>query len=142
MIIDIYQLIENSLSEARTVIQGGGTWEPLVRIVHPQGVKSMRIPALHAGPNVKAKVVDFIDHVLSMLNGSLTITVADVWIGDDSPDGFVAISWDIPFSNRRKALLVEVQACCDRLNCGIQKYMRSEGGQVLFEEFHWGDPLT
>ena len=113
-----------------------------MHIVHPLGVESMRAPGLHAGSIVKAKMVDFINHMLSVLNGGLMITVADVWIGDDTPDGFVAISWDIPFSCRRKALLVEVQACCERLTCGIQKYMRSADGQVLFGEFHWGDPLA
>jgi hypothetical protein len=142
MMTDIDQLIENSLSEARTVIQEGGTWEPLVRIIHPLGVESMRVPELHADSTVKAKMVDFINHALSVLNGNLMITVADVWIGDDTPDGFVAISWGIPFSCRRKAILVEVRACCERLTCGIQKYMRSADGQVHFGEFDWGDPLA
>lgn len=113
-----------------------------MHIVHPLGVESMRVPGLHAGSIEKAKVDDLINHMLSVLNGGLMITVADVWIGEDTPDGFVAISRDIPFSGRGKALLVQVEACCERLVCGIQKYMRSAGGQVLFGEIHWGDPLA
>ena len=79
---------------------------------------------------------------LGELEGSLLITVADVWIGEDTPDSFVAIFWDIPFSGRRKALLVEVQSCCERLTCGIQKYWRCAGGQVCFDEFRCGGPLA
>jgi hypothetical protein len=139
---DVDLLIGNSLSLAHSVIEEGGTWEPLVHIIHSLGVQSMRAPGLHAGLIEKAKVVDEIDHQLSVLKGSLLITVSDVWIGEDTPDGFVAISWGIPFSCRHKALLVEVRACCDRLTCGIQKYKRSADGQVLFGEFQWGDPLA
>ncbi|MGB8029852.1 MAG: hypothetical protein WCF30_09305 [Terracidiphilus sp.] len=141
MMTEIDQLMQNSLSEARSVIEGGGTWEPLVHIVHSQGVHSMRVPRLHAGLAEEAKMVDEINQQLDVLNGELLITVSDVWIGEDTPDGFVAISWGIPFSGRRKALLVQVEACCDRLTCGMQKYMRCADGQVLFGELCWGDPL-
>ena len=75
-----------------------------------------------------------------MLNGNLMITVSDLWIDEDTPDRFVAISWDTPFTGHRKALVVEVLACCERLTCGtVQKYMRCADGQVLFEEFFWGE---
>jgi len=142
MLTDVDILIVSSLSLARSVIEEGGTWEPLVHIVHPLGVQSMRVPGLHAGLDGKVKVVDDINHQWSVLKGILLITVADVWIGEDTQEGFVAISWDIPFSCRRKALLVEVQACCEHLTNGIQKYKRSPDGQVLVGEFHWGDPLA
>jgi hypothetical protein len=138
----VLHLIAKSLSEARSVVEKGGTWEPLVHIVHSLGVQSMRAPGLHARPVAKAKQVDEINYQLDLLNGEFLITVSDVWIGEDTPDGFVAVSWDIPFSGRRKALEVEVVACCDRLVCGIQKYMRSAGGQMVFGEFQWGDPST
>lgn len=136
----VNKLIAESLSQARSVVEKGGTWEPLVHIVHSLGVQSMRAPGLHARPVAKAKQVDEINLELSRLNGEFLITVSDVWIGEDTPDGFVAVSWDIPLSGRRKALEVEVQACCDRLACGIQKYTRSADGKVLFEEFQWGTP--
>lgn len=136
----VNQLIAESLNEARSVVEEGGTWEPLVHIIHSLGVQSMRAPGLHAGPVAKAKQVGEINHQLSLLNGEFLITVSDIWIGEDTPDGFVAISWDIPYPGRRKALVVEVLTCCDRLNCGIQKYMRASDGHVLFGEFHWGDP--
>jgi hypothetical protein len=82
-----------------------------------------------------------IDSVLSALQGNLVITVSDVWIGGDTPDGFVAISWDTPFSDRRKALFVEVQGCCDQFIRGIQKYRRCADGLVDFDEFRCGSPL-
>jgi hypothetical protein len=138
----VNKLIAESLSEARSVVEKGGTWEPLVHIVHSLGVQSMRAPGLHAGPVAKAKQVGEINLELSRLNGEFLITVSDVWIGEDTPDGFVAVSWDIPFSGRLKALEVEVQACCDRLACGMQKYIRTSDGKVLFGEFQWGAPLT
>ena len=135
----VNKLITESLSEARSVVENGGTWEPQVHIVHSLGVQSMRAPGLHAGPVAKAKQVGEINHQLSLLTGEFLITVSDIWIGEDTPDGFVAISWDTPFSGR-KALEVEVKACCDRLACGIQKYWRSADGKVLFGEFEWGTP--
>lgn len=136
----VNKLITESLSEARSVIDQGGAWEPLVLIVHSLGVQSMRAPGLHAGPVGKAKQVEEIDRQLNRLNGEFVITVSDIWIGEDTPDGFVAFSWDVPFSGRRKALQVEVKACCDRLACGMQKYVRSTDGEVLFAEFEWGVP--
>jgi hypothetical protein len=136
----VNKLVAESLSEARSVIEEGGTWEPLVHIVHSLGVHSMRAPGLHAGPVAKAEQLEEINHQLDLLKGEFLITVADVWIGEDTPEGFVAVSWDIPFSGRRRALEVEVLACCDRLACGIQKYMRYADGKVLFEEFQWGTP--
>ena len=136
----VNKLIAESLSEARSVVEKGGTWEPLVHIVHSLGVQSMRAPRLHAEPVAKAKQVEEINHQLSLLNGEFLITVSDVWIGEDTPDGLVAVSWDIPLSGRRKALEVEVVTCCDRLACGFQKYMRSADGKVLFGEFQWGTP--
>jgi hypothetical protein len=136
----VNKLITESLSEARSVVEKGGTWEPQVHIVHSLGVQSMRAPGLHAAPVVKAKQLEEINRQLDLLSGEFLITVSDVWIGEDRPDGFVAVSWDIPFSGRRKALEVEVTACCDRLACGIQKYMRSADGKVLFGEFQWGVP--
>jgi hypothetical protein len=136
----VNKLVAESLSDARSVIEEGGTWEPLVHIVHSLGVKSMRAPGLHAGPVVKAKQLDEINHQLDLLEEQFVIRVSDVWIGEDTPDGFVALSWDIPFTGHRKALEVEVTACCDRLAWGIQKYMRSADGKVLFEEFQWGIP--
>jgi hypothetical protein len=136
----VNRLITESLSEARSVVETGGTWEPQVHIVHSLGVQSMRAPGLHAGPVAKAKQVDEINFELSRLNGEFLITVSDVWIGEDTPEGFVAVSWDIPFSGRRKALEVEVLACCDRLACGLQKYRRSADGKVLFGDFQWGNP--
>jgi hypothetical protein len=136
----VNQLIAESLSEARSVVEDGRTWEPLVHIVHSLGVQSMRAPGLHAGPVAKAKQVGEINLELSRLNSEFMITVSDVWIGEDTPEGFVAFSWDIPFSGRHKALEVEVVTCCDRLACGIQKHKRSADGQVLFGEFNWGEP--
>jgi len=133
------RLIEESLSKARLVIEEGGTWKPLVHIVHPLGVRSTRVPGLCSGPVKKVKVVDEINHQLSVLNSNLMITVSDLWIDEDTPDRFVAISWDTPFTGHRKALIVAISACCDRLTCGMQMYMRCADGQVLFDEFFWGE---
>ena len=134
MMTDVDLLIENSLSRARSVIEDSGTWEPLVQIVHPLGVQTMRAPGLQAGSIERAKATGEINHQLSVLKGILVITVADVWISEDTPEGLVVVSLDMPFSGRRKALHVEVQSCCDRL-CSIQKYRRCAGGQVCFDEY-------
>lgn len=136
--IDVEQLIEDSLGHARSVIEQGGVWDPLVQVVHALGVDSMRVPELHAGSLEKAQAVAAIESWSSALRGMLLITVSDVWIGGDTPDGSVAISWDIPFSDRRKALFVETRGCCDQYICGIQKYGRCADGQVHFDKFCFG----
>ena len=68
----VHQLIAESLSEARSVIQEGGTWDPLVHIVHPQGVQSMFVLGLHAGSNEKSKLVDEINNQMSALKVSVS----------------------------------------------------------------------
>ena len=138
----VNQLIAESLSEAHSVVGKGGTWEPLVHIVHSLGVQSMRAPGLHAGPVAKAKQVGEINLELSRLNSEFMITVSDVWIGEDTPDGCAAVSWDVPISGRRKALVAEVLESSGRRTCGMLKYKRCADGQVLFGELLWGDPST
>lgn len=72
----VNELIAESLSEARSVVEKGGAWEPLVHFVHSVGVQSMRVPGLHAGPFAKAEQVGEINLELSRPNGEFLITVS------------------------------------------------------------------
>ncbi len=130
------------MSEARSGIVEGAAWVPVVHIIHSLGVHSMRAPGLQAGPIERAKALNEIDHQLSELKGNLVITLADVWIGEDTPDGCAAVSWDFPFPGRRKALVAEVVECSGRRTCVMLKYKRCADGKVLFGELLRGDPST
>jgi hypothetical protein len=138
----IQHLIAKSLSEACSRILESETWAPVVHIIHSLGVHSMHVPGLQAGPVERTKALNEIDRQLSELKGNLVITLADVWIGEDTPDGCVAVSWDVPFSGRRKALVAEVLECSGRRTCCMLNYKRRADGQVLFGELLWGDPST
>ena len=138
----VLHLIAKSMSEACAGIVEGAAWVPVVHIIHSLGVHSMRAPGLQAGPVERAKALDEIDHQLSELKGKLVITLADVWIGEDTPDGCAAVSWEVPLSGRRKALVAEVVECSERGTCVMLKYKRCDDGKVLFGELLRGDPST
>ena len=38
------EVIQSSLSKARSVIEAGGTWSPLLHILHPEEIVSARFP--------------------------------------------------------------------------------------------------
>jgi hypothetical protein len=136
----VNQLVEKSLLTARSVIEEGGTWGFLAHIVHPGGVKSLIAKGLHSDPSERARVNDKINLMMEVLESNLLITIADAWIGEEASDGCVGISFDSPFSGRRKALVVDIWGCSRRLISGMQEYLRLPDGQVLFGELLWGDP--
>jgi hypothetical protein len=140
-ISDVDEVIESSLREARSAIREGRTWEPQLYCVHSLGVKFIPIRTLPPGLIQKVRAIDQAKPEWSAVRGGLMITVAEVWSGDDTPDGFATFSWDIPLSDR-KALLVEVKAFRDRVYYGIQKYSRCACGQVCFDEVCWVGPLA
>jgi hypothetical protein len=137
----VNQLIEGSLRAARRDIEEGGTFEFLAHIVHPGGVQSLTAKGLSSDPSQRTKVNDQINLLMGVLKSSLLITILDAWIGEVTPDS-CAISFDIPSSGRRKALVVEIWGCSRRLTCGMQEYQRLPVGKVLFGELLWGDPLA
>ena len=61
---DIEELIELSLSGARSAIEEDGSWEPLVHILHPKGVESVVIRGMGADPRQK-------DQLASRINSRL-----------------------------------------------------------------------
>jgi hypothetical protein len=93
---------------------------------------------LNSDPGQRAKVNDRINLLMGVLKSNLLITISDAWIGEETSDGCVAISFD-PFPGRRKALVVEIWGCSRRLTSGMQEYTHIADGQVLFGELLWVD---
>jgi hypothetical protein len=142
MMIDIDELIETSLSAARSSIIEHGTCVFLVIIVHPGGIKSLIFQAAPSNPSEESGLENQINYWAGLLNSDLVIVISDKWIGEDTSDGCVAISATTPFAGRRKALAVEILGSLGVVKAGMQKYWGRAGGEVHFGEFLWGEPLV
>jgi hypothetical protein len=140
--IDIDKLVETSLSAARSSIIEHGTCAFLVLIVHPEGVQGLIFPAAPSSPSEESALDDQINHWAGRLNSTQVIVISDKWIGEDTPEGCVAISATTPFAGQRKALAVEILGSLGVVKAGMQKYWRRAGGEVDFGEFLWGEPLV
>ena len=137
----VIQLIEKSLSGARAAIEAGEIWGSLVHIVHLGGVQTLIAKGIHSGRAERAKENVRINLLMEVLKSNLLVTVSDAWIGEETSDGNVAISFDSPLPGQSKALVVEIWGCGQRLASGMQQYRRFANGRVLFEEFLWADSL-
>ncbi len=122
---DIEELIELSLSEARSAIEEDGSWEPLVHIFHPKGVESIVIRGMGADPRQKDQLASRINSRLRELNGLLVIMVTDCWVGKGIPGISMTPSLQTPFHRQAEALMVSVWG---------------PDGRVEFEELKWEEP--
>jgi hypothetical protein len=139
---DIEELIELSLSEARSAIEEGGSWEPLVHIVHPKGVESIVIRGMGADPRQKNQLADRINSRLKELNGLLVIMITDCWVGKEIPGESMTPSLQTSFHRQAEALMISVWGPDGVATCGVQMYRRCADGKVVFEELQWQEPST
>jgi hypothetical protein len=114
----------------------------LVHIVHAKGIKNLIFLAAPSNPSELSGLENQINYWAGALNSDLVIVISDKWIGEDTPDGCVAISATTPLAGQRKALAVEILGSLGVVKAGMQKYWRRAGGEVDFEEFLWGEPLA
>jgi hypothetical protein len=142
MTIDIEELIELSLCEARSVIKAGGTWSPLVHILHPEGMQSMRIRRMSADPREKDRVASLINSEMKELNGIVAIMITDNWVADETGGNSVHRSMQTPFPGQAQALVVAIWGADGVATCGMQMYRRCANGKVEFEELKWEEPST
>lgn len=139
---DIEELIELSLSEARSAIEEDGSWEPLVHIVHPKGVESIVIRGMGADPRQKDQLASRINSRLRELNGLLVIMVTDCWVSKRIPGKSMTPSPQTPFLHLAEALMVSVWGPDGVATCGVQKYRSCADGKVEFDELKWEKPST
>ncbi len=139
---EVIELICDSLSDARSVIEDGGTWDPLVHVCHAGGVQSMVIPRSRSGPAHRTEVVDQINRLRKEFNGYLVMMFDDNWIPEENLGNSVTRSQDGSFPGRYEALVVTIWGSDGLPTYGTQRYRRSVGGQVLFDKFIWGVPLV
>jgi hypothetical protein len=137
---DIEELIELSLSEARSAIEENGSWEPLVRIFHPNGVESIVIGGLSADPRQKDQLANRINSRLREPNGLLVIMVTDCWVGKEIPVKSMTPSLLTPFHRQAEALTISVWGLDGVATCGVQMYRRCADGKIEFEELKWEEP--
>jgi hypothetical protein len=142
MTIDIEKLIEMSLSGARSVIEEGGTWSPLLHIVPSEGVWSVFLRGMIADPCRKNLVEILIKSRMKELNGIVAIMISDTWVGDATPADSLRPSLQDPFPGRAEALAVEMWWRDGVAECGLQMYRRCADGKVVFEELQWQEPST
>jgi hypothetical protein len=137
---EVNEMLQRSLREARSAIEEEGSWEPLVHILHPQGVESFVIRGMGADPRQKDHLANRINSRLRELNGLLVIMVTDCWVGEGIPGKSVAPSLHTSFHRQAEALMVSVWGPDGVATSGVQMYRRCTDGKVAFEELEWGEP--
>ena len=135
------ELINNSLIDARSVIEFGGTWNPLLHVCHPGGVRSKVFPLEGSGPAHRNEVSNEINRLRKDLNGYLVIMLNDYLITAENLGNSVPRSPKSSLLGPFEALVVTVWGSNGRPIYGMQKYRRRVAGQVLFEAFLWDVPL-
>ncbi len=139
---EVIEVLQRSLSEARSVIEAGGTWSPLVHILHPEGMQSMRIKGMSADLREKDRVARLIIADMKELNAIVAIMITDNWVADETWGNSVHRSMQAPFPGRAQALVVAIWGPDGVATCGMQMYRRSANGKVEFEELKWQEPST
>lgn len=139
---EVIEVIHSSLSEARTVIGKGATWSPLVHILHPKGMNSMRIRGMSADPHEKNEVASLINTRLKELKGIVTIMITNNWLSQERPGQAQSPSLQAPFPGREEALVVAIWGPDGVATCGFQRYRRCADGKVAFKELEWKEPST
>src|SRR5208283_256522 len=134
---EVIEVLQHSLSEARSVIEAGGTWSPLVHILHPEGMQSMRIRGMSADPRESDRVMSLISADVKSLNAIATIMITDNWVSDERPGNSADRSMQAPFPGRAEALVVAVWGPDGVATWGMQMYRRCAIGKVEFEELKW-----
>jgi hypothetical protein len=133
----VMEVIQSSLSKARSVIEAGGTWSPLLHILHPEEIVSARFPGLSEDPREKGRVISQISSKMKELNATLAIMITDTWVADEKWRNSVHRSMQTPFPGRADALVVAIWGPDGVATCGMQMYKRDPNGKVVFESFEW-----
>src|ERR1019366_7918065 len=129
---EVVEVLQNSLSKARTVIEAGETWSPLVHILHPGEMVSVRFPGLSEDPREKGPVVSQISSKMKELNATLAIMITDTWVANETQKNSVTGSQHHPFSGSAEALMVAIWGPDGVATCGAQMYSRCSTGKVEF----------
>src|ERR1017187_5398314 len=137
----VMEVIQSSLSKARSVIEAGGTWSPLLHILHPEEIVSARFPGLSEDPREKGRVISQISSKMKELNATLAIMITDTWVANETQKNSVTGSQHHPFSGSAEALMVAIWGPDGVATCGAQMYSRCSTGKVEFEELEWAEPL-
>lgn len=139
---EVTEVIENSLSKARSVIEAGETWSPLVHILHPEDMVSVRFPGLSEDPREKGRVISQISSGMRELNANVAIMITDTWTANETQKQFVTRSLQHPLPGSAEALMVVIWGPDGVPTSGAQLYRRSASGKVEFEELQWEEPST
>ncbi len=130
--VEAKQLIEETLDDARWTITQGKRWAPLVQLIHPAGVQSMRIRGFSGTEEEKRLITRHIEEERLSLNASLVVMVSDVWVGASGDRVRPSKS-----PNRTEALTVAAWGADKVSSLASLAYTRSLDGTVLFDEFEW-----
>ena len=130
--VEAKQLIEETLDDARWTITQGKRWAPLVQLIHPAGVQSMRIRGMSGAEEEKRLLARRIEESRKRLNASAVIMISDTWVGKPGEKMRPSES-----PNRTEALTVAAWGADKVSSLASLAYTRSLDGTVLFDEFEW-----
>ncbi len=134
---EVTEVIENALSRARSVIEAGETWSPLVHILHPEDMVSVRFPGLSEDPREKGRVISQISSGMKELNAIVAIMITDTWAANETQRHSVTGSLQHPLPGSAEALMVAIWGPDGVPTFGAQMFRRSASGKVEFEKLKW-----
>jgi hypothetical protein len=134
---EVMEVIQNSLIKARSVIEAGGSWSPLVHILHPGEMVSVRFPGLSEDPREKDRIISQVSSGMKELNANVAIMITGTWVANETQRNSVTGSLQHPLPGSVEALMVSVWGPDGIPTCGAQMYRRCTAGKVDFEELKW-----
>jgi hypothetical protein len=135
MTLDINELVEQTLQEARKTIEAGAEWRPEVHIFHAGGSEIMSIdPVIMSTVREKQELTAIISERMKHCNAILAVMVADAWVATDNVR---RLDLNVPFPGRLEALTATVWGPSQPTLMGTQTYSRAPDGKPVFQEFSW-----
>lgn len=135
MTLDINDLVEQALQEARKTIEAGAELSPEVHILHAGGTEIMSIdPVIMSTVRNKQELTAIISERMKRCNAILAVMVADAWV---STDNVRRLDLNVPFVGRLEALTATVWGPSQPTMMGTQTYSRAPDGKLVFKEFSW-----
>lgn len=118
----VAKVIEETLTEARRTVAAGEFWPLTTRIIHPDGIQTLRARGYEGTLEQKRQIATTTESTRKALNASAVIMVSDAWTCPPEGNGRPSLS-----PNRTEALIVVFWGA-DNISCfAAQPYTRSNG---------------
>jgi hypothetical protein len=118
----VAKVIEETLTEARRTVAAGEFWPLTTRIIHPDGIQTLRARGYEGTLEQKRQIAITTEATRKALNASAVIMVSDAWTCTSEEDGRPSLS-----PNRTEALIVVFWGADHISRIAAEPYSRSNG---------------